>query len=460
MTEMAKADVAHLEWEEPAFLQLDKELSLFETIKVHRRALLLCGISFTAATIFGYDTIVNGAGISMPAFILYFGEKDASGPWSGCFAGVITLVGATVQFTAVTRSSLLGGKIVSGLGIGMAMSIGTTYASEVVPARLVPPVQQALVIFILIMQALAMGVIRIFVPNVAPHAFRTVFAIQWGVYNILNNRGDKAKKLFRWMYGDNAEADERYNYLVQIIEEENSQRSANKASFIECFQGINLKRTFSIMFLFAIVNLAGAPFLSQSIYFLISVGLPAIHVFDISVGGFGLAIIIIIVSGISLKNVARRTVLFWGTMVNFLFMVVIGGLYYAPGDGPKWAIAILMNLLISLQAAFMQATGWSIGAEISSYRLRAKSMSLGIMAQTLSTWLITFVVPYMYNVDSGNLGAKTGFVFAGMTVPLLIGVFYLTPETTGLTTEDIDKFYEAKVPPHRFAKHKAEIQAE
>lgn len=108
----------------------------------------------------------------------------------------------------------------------------------------------------------------------------------------------------------------------------------------------------------------------------------------------------------------------------------------------------------------MQATGWSIGAEISSYRLRAKSMSLGMMAQTLSTWIITLVVPYMYNVDSGNLGAKTGFVFAGTTVPLLIGVFYLVPETSGLTTEDIDKFYEARVPPRRFAKHKAEIQAE
>jgi hypothetical protein len=33
-------------------------------------------------------------------------------------------------------------------------------------------------------------------------------------------------------------------------------------------------------------------------------------------------------------------------------------------------------------------------------------MSLGIMAQTLSTWIFTFTVPYMYNVDSGNLGAQ------------------------------------------------------
>lgn len=47
MTEIAKADVSHLEWEEPAFLQLDKDLTLFETIKVHRRALLLCKSTLT-----------------------------------------------------------------------------------------------------------------------------------------------------------------------------------------------------------------------------------------------------------------------------------------------------------------------------------------------------------------------------------------------------------------------------
>lgn len=152
----------------------------------------------------------------MPGFLLYFGDKNASGlylpslwtslwtsmsalaqalsatstgfladrigrKWTGCIAGVISIAGASVQYTAHTRSALLGGKIVSGLGIGMAMATGTTYASEIVSPRLVPPVQQALVIFILIMQALAMGVIRVFVPDMSQHSFRTVFAIQWGV---------------------------------------------------------------------------------------------------------------------------------------------------------------------------------------------------------------------------------------------------------------------------------------
>lgn len=104
----------------------------------------------------------------------------------------------------------------------------------------------------------------------------------------------------------------------------------------------------------------------------------------------------------------------------------------------------------------MQAPGWSIAAEISSYRLRAKSMSLGMMSQTFTTWLVTFVVPYMYNVDSGNLGARTGLVFAGASVLLIWGAWTLVPDTTGLSTEDIDNLYEAKVPARKFVTHKME----
>lgn len=98
----------------------------------------------------------------------------------------------------------------------------------------------------------------------------------------------------------------------------------------------------TVMFLFGLVNLGGGPFLSQSIYFLISVGLPTVHVFDISIGGFGLAIVLIIASGIALKNVRRRSILFWGCVINFLFNLIVGALYWAHGTGPKWAIAILM----------------------------------------------------------------------------------------------------------------------
>lgn len=37
--------------------------------------------SITSAMVFGYDTVVNGASISMPAFLLYFGSMGPTGPY-------------------------------------------------------------------------------------------------------------------------------------------------------------------------------------------------------------------------------------------------------------------------------------------------------------------------------------------------------------------------------------------
>jgi hypothetical protein len=50
-------------------------------------------------------------------------------------------------------------------------------------------------------------------------------------------------------------------------------------------------------------------------------------------------------------------------------------------------------------------------------------------------------MPYMYNVDLGNLGARTGFVFAATLVLHIWGGWSIVPDTTGLSTEDIDNLY-------------------
>ncbi len=115
---------------------------------------------------FGYDTLVNGASISMPAFFLYFEEIGPTGPylpsiwtslwtamsalcqaigaycagffldrvgrkWPAVGADLITFLGTAVQYTSHTRGSLMAGKIVTGHGIGVAMATATSYASEV-----------------------------------------------------------------------------------------------------------------------------------------------------------------------------------------------------------------------------------------------------------------------------------------------------------------------------------------
>ncbi|KAL3464430.1 general substrate transporter [Aspergillus heterothallicus] len=482
----------------------ERQLSIWDTIKIHPRAVLACTVAFAAGTMFGYDQISNGSTIAMPSFLMYFGDVSPTGlylpsiwtslwtsmtsllqaigaicigivsdrfgrKWPGVAAGIVSVAGTAVLYYAKSRGALLAGKMVCGLALGAGMAIGTSYASEVAPMKLRVPIQTTLVLFIVFMQGLALGVVRIFVPNMDEQAFRNVFAIQWavaGIFTIVcllapespiflinNGRVEEARKVMGKLYGSNFSIDDRHAYLVKTISEEQEQQRISAGSYLDCFKGSNLKRTLTVMFLYSTANLGGAAFLSQSIYFLLTLGLPSVHIFDISIGGFGLAIIIIILTGIIGKFVTRRRMLLAGCSINLAFLIVIGGLYYAPGMGPAWAIAVLMNVLISFQTSLIQAVGWPIAAEISSYRLRVKTLSIGVFAQTLSTWVTTFTVPYMYNVDSGNLGARTAFPFAGITVLLLAGAYLLVPDTTGLSTEEIDRLYEDKVPVRKFRKY-------
>jgi MFS family permease len=118
--------------------------------------------------LYGFDMIINGASISMPSFLLYFGEMGPTGPylpsiwtslwtamasltqavgsiaigtisdkygrkWPSCCASILTMVGTAVQFTAHSREALMGGKMIAGLGIGATLAMGITYLAEVRP---------------------------------------------------------------------------------------------------------------------------------------------------------------------------------------------------------------------------------------------------------------------------------------------------------------------------------------
>ncbi|KAH8600727.1 general substrate transporter [Bisporella sp. PMI_857] len=491
-------------------VEAERALGLFSSLKLHKKIVLICMASFSAGMAFGYDTVVNSASMSMPAFLIYFGDMTQTGPylpsiwtslwtamssltqilgsflvgpisdrygrkWPTVVAAAITMAGTAKQYEATSRGLLLGGKMVSGFGIGAALATATSYASEISPLRIRGVVQSSLVLFTVLMQGMALGVIRAFVPNIAESSFRIVLALQWAVggilmlafalvpespvYLISRNHIPQARAVLATLHGPANAIDARLAYLVKEIREENFRAALEPGSYPECFQGSNLKRTLTVIFVFSTPGVCGASFLAQSIYFLITVGLAPIHCFDVGIGGFGLAAVLIVGSWFTAGKIGRRTNFIVGAAVNGMGMLIIGALAYAPGQGALLGIAVLMNVLISWQIVTLLSTSFIVSAELSSFRLRGKTQAIGMMSYAFFTWLFNFIVPYMYNVDSGNLGAKTGFVFMGLCVGVAVICWWLIPDTTGMTTEEVDWLYSRNVSVRRFAEKKDEMSA-
>ena len=107
----------------------------------------------------------------------------------------------------------------------------------------------------------------------------------------------------------------------------------------------------------------------------------------------------------------------------------------------------------------MVSMGWVIVAELSTYSLRAKTQSLSVAVQALTTWFFTFIMPYIYNVDAGNLGAKTGFIFMGTGVILSVSAWYLVPDTAGLKVEEVDWLYSQQIAPRTFQNRAEDAKA-
>jgi SP family general alpha glucoside:H+ symporter-like MFS transporter len=69
-----------------------------------------------------------------------------------------------------------------------------------------------------------------------------------------------------------------------------------------------------------------------------------------------------------------------------------------------------------------------------------------------------FLLPYIFNPDKANLGAKTAFIFGGLSVFCCIYLFYCHPESRGRSYEELDEMFMKGVPARDFDKYVTDAQ--
>jgi MFS family permease len=89
--------------------------------------------------------------------------------------------------------------------------------------------------------------------------------------------------------------------------------------------------------------------------------------------------------------------------------------------------------------------GYTLFIEISSSRLRSRTIGLWIVVQNMFGILMNIVVPLLINPDAANLRGKIGFIFWGTSVLALVWVYVRVPETAHRKFEELNWLFELRV---------------
>lgn len=297
------------------------------------------------------------------------------------------LVGAIILVTAQHREQILAGRVVAYVYIGMELAVVPVFQSELVPSRVRGFVVGSYQSGLLFGQLLASLVCRGTSTIDSNNSWRVPMGLLFIIPSIVGCGAFFMPESPRWLLlkGRDTVALEsltalrRGKYCDQEIKQElldvqnTIDLTASKGSWIELFQGPNLKRTLVVIFVNIFLQITGSNFTAvYGALFYRSLG--TVNPFSINAGSTAINIAMVIVSQLSCDKVGRRPLMFVGTLVQTIGLYCVGGLgtINDPSVGVRNGI---MAAFVLFGAGF--ALGWAplshaIAAEVPTMKLRDK----------------------------------------------------------------------------------------
>ncbi|KAJ9117070.1 hypothetical protein QFC24_006529 [Naganishia onofrii] len=255
--------------------------------------------------------------------------------------------------------------------------------------------------------------------TLALELFMLVESPQW---LLMRGRTADARKSIRFMYPmvSEEEIDMTCAQLAYTLEKEAEEAELNKQStYLDCFKGVDLRRSFCAIFPPITQNLTG-----QNL-----AGTYALTIFNhrYTVDFFTLA-----------KQKDPLTV---GLAANIMSFFLI--------ESRRVGRFFLLFSGVIVMTGCMR---WAYTAESGSSRLRAKTTTLGTVGNAIIGLIMTTVLPYLLSADYGaKWGAKTGYLFAGLGAVCIILIWFFIPDFTGRSYAQIDELFSRKISARKFA---------
>ncbi|KAL1592521.1 hypothetical protein SLS59_009613 [Nothophoma quercina] len=222
------------------------------------------------------------------------------------------------------------------------------------------------------------------------------------------------------------------------------------ASYLECFKGVNVRRTEINCVVWAAQILCGNAILGYSVLFLQQAGFSEVQAFNVNISLSACYIVGGIICWFLFPHFGRATIYMSGMAIMFVILIVIGGLGFASGTGKSLAIGILLVFSTLVNMITIGPVCYPIVAETPSGRLRYKTVCIGRFVYNLTGLFHNSVTPRMLSPIGWNWGAKAALFYAGTNLLCNIWCWFRLPETKDRPFGEIDLLFENKVSARKF----------
>ncbi|PFH55372.1 hypothetical protein XA68_18473 [Ophiocordyceps unilateralis] len=486
--------------------EVERNMGLLKSLKVYKKACLWSIFLSICIVMEGYDTVILNSLYAYPPFLRKFGIQGSHGVYelpaawqSGLsngalcgqilglfFNGIIaerigyrkTLIGAlmacvgfiAILFFAETLVQLLIGEILIGIPWGVFQTLTTTYAAEVCPTHLRAYLTTYVNLCWVFGQFIASGVLRAMVLRDDRWGYKIPFAIEWawpiplmiGIYLapespwwlVRHNRLDDAKKTVVRLTSRNSgvafQPDQTVSMMVHTNEME--KEAVAGTSYKDLFRGANLRRTEIVCVTWMIQTLCGSTFMNYSTYFYQKAGLAVEQSFSMSLGQYGLGAVGTLTAWFLMSLAGRRTLYLSGQLIMCCLLLTIGCTSFAgrQNEAAQWAIGSMLLVYALVYNATVGPVCYSLVSELTSTRLRTKSVVLARNVYNISGIVTNIMTPRMLNSTAWNWGAKSGFFWASTCILCAIWTYFRLPEPKGRTYGELDVLFEKRVSARKF----------
>ncbi|KAH7687248.1 Sugar/inositol transporter protein [Dioscorea alata] len=373
-------------------------------------------------------------------------------------SSVLYLIGALVTAFASSFPIMVVGRFVYGIGIGLAMHGAPMYIAETAPSKIRGRLISMKELFIVVGMLLGYSFSSLYVNVVA--GWRYMYATSSPICLVMgigmwwlppsprwlllyaiqeNGRLPEAKEIaicsLCRLRGQpvNASSSEEVD---AILAELSYVDEVGKATLKEIFQGKCLK---------ALIIGAGLVFFQQV------TGQPSVLYYAATIlqsAGFSsasdatrvsilLGLLKLVMTGVAVlvvDKLGRRPLLIGGVSTMAISLFLLSSYYALLKDLPLVAVVALLLYVSCYQLSF-GPIGWLMISEVFPLRLRGKGLSIAVLVNFASNALVTFA----FSPLEALLG--TAILFAGfgvITLISLIFIYFIIPETKGLTLEEIE----------------------